>query len=348
MHELEQRSIRVLIVDDSAAFRAALAHALESDRRIEVVGQAGDGTAAIALAAELKPDVITMDVVMPVCDGLEAARRILAARPLPIVLLSTLARSDEQRTALNALRLGVLDVTNKPVLAGPSGAAGIAQVIRLVKAAAEIDLCSRRSLGQRQLLPPTGARRVELITIAASTGGPPALERLFGGLPATLPAVIVAQHLAPSFAKGFADWLGGVTRRPIVSVTSAQPLVAGRIYVAGEGQHIRVRSGLVVGVTATPGELTPSADLLFESVAATAGPRAVGMVLTGMGNDGASGLKALRDAGAWTIAQDDASSVVWGMPRAAAQAGGCCEILSLDQIARRVTGMLEGEERACT
>src|SRR4051812_30573124 len=126
-----RRRIRVLIVDDSAAFRAALALALGSDAEIEVVGQACDGTEAIALAGKLRPDVITMDVVMPICDGLEAATRILASQPLPIVLLSTLARSDEQRMALNALRLGVVDVTNKPVLAGPGGARGIAQIIRV-------------------------------------------------------------------------------------------------------------------------------------------------------------------------------------------------------------------------
>jgi len=347
MNELGQRRIRVLIVDDSAAFRAALAQALGSDGRIEVVGQAANGTAAIALAEELRPDVITMDVVMPVCDGLEAARRILAARPLPIVLLSTLARSDEQRMALNALRLGVVDVTNKPVLAGPGGAAGIAQVVRLVKAAAEVDLRGRRGPSRRDVLPHTGPRQVELIALAASTGGPPALERILGGLPAMAPAVVIAQHLAPSFAKGFAEWLSGVIRRQVACVTGAQPLEPGRIYVAGEGQHLRVRSGFVEGVSARPDELAPSADRLFESVAVAAGPYAAGIVLTGMGSDGAKGLKVLRDAGAWTIAQDDGSAVVWGMPRAAAQAGGCCEVLALDEIALRLRGMLDGRDRAC-
>jgi two-component system chemotaxis response regulator CheB len=281
-----------------------------------------------------------MDVVMPNCDGLEAATRILSAQPLPIVLLSTLARSDEQRTALNALRLGVVDVTNKPVLAGPGGAHGIAQVIRLVKAAADVDLGARLCTGRQRRLGPPGQRKLELIALAASTGGPPALEQILGSLPAAIPPVVIAQHLAPTFANGFAEWLSGVTRRPVLPVTSGQAMVSGRIYVAGENQHIRVWPGHVEGVAARAQDIAANADLLFLSLATALGANALGVVLTGMGNDGAIGLKAMRAAGAWTIAQDRDSSVVYGMPRAAAEAGACCEVLALDEIAPRIAQML--------
>jgi two-component system chemotaxis response regulator CheB len=343
MTDSGERTIRVLIVDDSAAFRAALALALDSDEQIEVVGQAGNGTEAIALAEKLRPDVITMDVVMPVCDGLEAAARILAMRPLPIVLLSTLARSDEQRMALNALRLGVVDVTNKPTLAGPGGAAGIAQMIRLVKAAAEVELGARSHPQRQRVLSEPGQRTLEVIAIAASTGGPPTLERILGGLPASTPPVVIAQHLAPSFARGFADWLSGVTGRQVLPVTAAQLMVRGRIYIAGENQHIRVRAGYVEGLSAGADDLAPRGDLLFQSVATALGPNALGLVLTGMGSDGATGLKAMRAAGAWTIAQDHGSSVVYGMPRAAAEAGACCEVLALDEIPPRISGMIHAQ-----
>jgi two-component system chemotaxis response regulator CheB len=216
-------------------------------------------------------------------------------------------------------------------------------VIRLVKAAAEVDLSARLSSGRQRRLGTPGRHTVELIAIAASTGGPPALEEILASLPATIPPVVIAQHLAPSFARGFADWLCGVTRRQVLTVTSGQPLVGGRIYVAGENQHLLVRPGYVEGVSAKANELAPNADLLFQSLAAALGANALGLVLTGMGSDGAIGLKAMRGAGAWTIAQDRDSSVVYGMPRAAAEAGASCEVLALDGIAPRIAQMLNAQ-----
>jgi two-component system chemotaxis response regulator CheB len=246
--------------------------------------------------------------------------------------------------ALNALRLGVVDVTNKPVLAGPGGARGIAQVIGVVKAAAEVDLGARLAPGRSRRLASPGPRKLEVIAFAASTGGPPALERILGGLPVAMPPVVIAQHLAPSFAGGFAEWLSGVTRRPVLPVTSGRPLVAGRIYVAGERQHIRVWPGHVEGVAAKADDLVASADLLFLSLATALGANALGVVLTGMGDDGAIGLKAMRSVGAWTIAQDRDSSVVYGMPRAAAEADACREVLAIDEIAPRITEMLRAQK----
>src|SRR5207302_319265 len=171
------RPIRVLVVDDSAAFRQALALALGSDAEIDVVGQAADGKSALAKVRELRPDVVTMDVMMPVMDGLEAAKTIMQEQPTPIILLSTLARTEEQRIALNALRLGVVDVANKPPLSGPNAPGGIASMVRLVRAAAGVEVAPRRHQSHK-LSAVAGKRTVELIAVAASTGGPPALEQM--------------------------------------------------------------------------------------------------------------------------------------------------------------------------
>jgi two-component system chemotaxis response regulator CheB len=336
------RNIRVLVVDDSAAFRQALANALASDPEIEIVGQATDGKSALAKVRELRPDVVTMDVMMPVMDGLEAAKTIMLEQPTPIILLSTLARTEEQRIALNALRLGVVDVANKPVLAGPNALGGIASMVRLVRAAAGVEVAPKRS-HPRPLNSVAGVREVELIAVAASTGGPPALEQILKGLAADCPPVVIAQHLAPSFARGFAEWLAAATGRVVANVSVAEPLLRGRVYVAAEHMHIRVSGAFAEGVQVRPGELAPNADILFHSVAQSFGDEAIGVVLTGMGNDGAVGLRAMRAAGAWTIAQDRDSSVVWGMPRVAFEAGACSEILPLEDIAPRLVALLPSD-----
>jgi two-component system chemotaxis response regulator CheB len=334
------RKIKVLIVDDNPVFRLALSIALGRDPDIDVVGKAADGKEAVALVEQLRPDVITMDVLMPVCDGLEASRLILERHPTPILLMTTLARSDEQRLALNAMRLGVLDVTNKPVLAGPDGERGIAQVTRLVKAAAEAEVVVRPRPSRHPVAATDVRRRVQVIVMAASTGGPPAVERILHALPRTFPPVVVAQHLAPSFTRGFAEWLSTAIGHPVVPVTVPEPMKPGTVYIAGENRHLRVHSGFVEASEAGPRELAPNADRLFQSAADEYGPDALGLVLTGMGEDGAVGLKAMRAAGAWTIGQDRDSSAVYGMPKVAFDAGACCEVISLDAMAGRITSLI--------
>src|SRR5262249_35841925 len=173
--------------------------------------------------------------------------------------------------------------------------------------------------------------RPKVIVVAASTGGPPALERIFHTLPRVFPPIVVAQHLAPGFTRGFAEWLSGSVARPVVPVTVPEPLKAGTIYIAGENRNLRLAPGFVEALP-TAEELAPSADLLFESAAESFGDAALGVVLTGMGVDGAAGLKALRRAGAWTIGQDRDSSAVYGMPKKAMETGALCEVLSLDEI----------------
>jgi two-component system chemotaxis response regulator CheB len=335
------RKIKVLIVDDNPVFRLALSIALGRDPDIDVVGKAADGREAVALVEQLRPDVITMDVLMPVCDGLEASKQILERHPTPILLMTTLARSDEQRMALNAMRLGVLDVTNKPVLAGPDGERGIAQVTRLVKAAAEAEVVVRPRSGRYHVAAAAVRRRVKVIVMAASTGGPPAVERILHALPRTFPPVVLAQHLAPSFTRGFAEWLSNSIGHAVVPVSVPEPMKPGTVYIAGENRHLRVHSGFVEAIEARPGELAPNADLLFQSAADEYGPDALGLVLTGMGDDGAAGLGAMRLAGAWTIGQDRDSSAVYGMPKVAFDAGACCEVISLDEMPGRIISLID-------
>jgi two-component system chemotaxis response regulator CheB len=337
-----KRKIRVLVVDDSASFRAALALALATDPEIEVVGQAADGKNAIALAARLRPDVITMDVMMPILDGIEASKLILAQQPVPIVLMSTMARRQEQRMALNALRLGIVDITNKPVLTGAAARDGVQQVLRVVKAAAGVNVPALPAQPNGAAGATAKARPIELIAIAAATGGPPALERVLAPLPAHAPPVVIAQQLAPSFARGFADWLATAVGRPVVSVSEPQPLHPGTLYIAAEKRHIRVRLGFASPVATVGSEPAPDIDGLFHSVASAYGSAALGIVLTGMGDDGATGLKALRMAGGWTIGQDRESSMVFGMARVASEMNALCEVLPLDNIAARVIHLLPG------
>jgi two-component system chemotaxis response regulator CheB len=331
--------IRVLIVHDNPAFRLAMSVALGSDPEVEVVGRATGGKEAVELVPVVRPDVITMDVLMPNLDGTEAAKLILENHAIPILLMTSLARTDEGRMAFNSMRLGVVDVLNKPVLSGPGASAAAAELIRMVKAATRVDVRVRPRSGRYHRATAEMPRRPTVITIAASTGGPPALERLLQFLPASFPPIVVAQHLARDFTRGFAGWLELAAGRPVVTVEVSDPLVPGNIYIPGESRHIRLRPGAVDAVDCDNEALAPSADLLFQSAASAYGRAALGIVLSGMGEDGAIGLKAMRAQGAWTIGQDRDTATVYGMPKAAADANALSEVLSLDEIAERLVSV---------
>jgi two-component system chemotaxis response regulator CheB len=333
--------IRVLLVDDSATFRSALAYRLQSEPDMEVVGQAQDGQEAVMLVDRLAPDVVTMDVMMPRLDGVEASRRILEKKATAILLMSTLARSDEQRMALNALRLGVVDVINKPVLSGADATASLAHVLRLIRAAAEVEV-SRFPHSPSQRVQKSSARDVKLIAIAASTGGPPAIEQILRRIPPMSPPVVIAQHLAPTFARGFAEWLSIAIACPVVEVVAPVAMARGNVYLPGERRHLIVRQGFCESKVAEESEIAPNADLLLHSVSTAYDRDAVGIILSGMGEDGAVGLKAMRAAGAWTIGQDRDSSTVYGMPQSASRLGACCEVLAIDKIGERVLSLVSG------
>lgn len=334
----------VLVVDDSASFRALLTHALEASGELKVIGQARNGREAISVLESLqnKPAVITMDVVMPEMSGIDATRYIMETNPCPVVLLTTLARSEEQQVALHAMRLGVVDVVGKPSFA-PGHQSQVTDLVRRVRAMAEVKVLRRKSaMPHAHNLPTVSSREVDVVAVATSTGGPPALETVFAGLPKHFPPVVVAQHLAQQFSQSFGRWLRQVSGRKVVIVEKRERLQPDVIYVAGEQVHLIMSLGWVEPVRSAPGMLAPDANMLFRSCASSYAGRAVGVVMTGMGRDGAEGLLAMKLSGAWTIGQDQATSVVYGMPRAAAEAGATCEVLPLDDIPVRLVEICAG------
>jgi two-component system chemotaxis response regulator CheB len=326
------KKVRVLVVDDSPLVRAWIADSLAAQPGLEVVGTAGDGIQAAERNATLRPDVITMDLRMPGADGFAGIARIMAEHPTPILVLTA---EPAAPNAFRALSLGALDLLPKPGAPGeePGYALRLAQRLRLLAGTPVI----RHVRGIRETRPaPAPARRkVELLAIAASLGGPRALGRLLKDLPADYPVpIVVVQHMADGFTAGLVRWLGQETGREVREAEDGEPLVAGPILFAPAGRHLQV-SRDAVHLDAGPPQhgFRPSATPLFRSVASAFGSRACGVVLTGMGDDGADGLRALRDAGGFTIAQSQESCAVFGMPRAAIEAGAVEQVLPLERIA---------------
>lgn len=341
-----QAQCRLLLVDDSAAYRSALGLALSRDASLFIVGEASDGEAALILAERLRPDVVLLDLMMPRLNGIDTARAILRdyGDQTSVVLLSALARlpgSAEHREAVAALPAGVVTLHDKPTLVGPN--ASVEALIRSIKQAQIERLVQLRAPRLAARVPP---QRCSVIAIAASTGGLDALRQLLDALPSTAPPVVVAQHMAPGSQLRFAQQLQSCLRAPVVAVGHTAELQAGTVFVAARHAHMELRANEVAITEAEPNQLAASANRLFLSAARTHGASAWGLVLTGMGQDGARGLLALREAGAWTVAQDDQSSLVYGMPKAAAEAGACCEVLSLREISWRIQHLLASVHRS--
>ena len=345
--------VRVLIVDDSPTVRALLAAMLESDPDLQVVGTATNGEQAVRQAHALKPDVITMDIRMPGMDGIEATEHIMAECPTPIVILSSAVASPDAHITFNALQAGALEVMQKPVGINHADFEIIRErLVRTVKLMAEVKLVRRRvRKGTAPIAPPAMAaahRLPALLAIGASTGGPSALNTLLlRALPAGFPLpVVVVQHMSAGFLAGLVNWLQLQSRLQLEVAVDGQLLRPGEVYFAPDDQHLICASRGVLGLTRTPpvSHVRPSATVLFQSVARVYGANAAGLVLTGMGDDGAAGLKAIRDQGGLTIAQDEASCVVYGMPKVAVELGAVERVLALDRIAPALAE-LAAEER---
>ncbi|MFG6665794.1 chemotaxis-specific protein-glutamate methyltransferase CheB [Halomonas sp. HNIBRBA4712] len=326
-------ALRVVIADDSAVARDVLRQLLTRDGDIEVVGEACNGREAVALARTLAPQLITMDLTMPVMEGLSAIEEIMHTRALPILVVSD---RFEAAAAGQALALGALEVMPKPTLDEKSGLA-LLERVRLLAGVAVITRLKRRTA--RECASPSAAYAVpcaaRVVAIACSTGGPQALARLLSRLPAgfALP-VVIAQHMSHGFIDGMAQWLASLCRLPVRVPRHGEALVPGTVYLAASEKNLEVTLDHRFRLT-TPAAHTiyhPSCDTLLTSVAAAYGKGAIGVILTGMGGDGVQGMGAIRRAGGLTLAQDEASSVIYGMNREAVNAGVIQRVVALDEL----------------
>ncbi|HVO21524.1 MAG TPA: chemotaxis-specific protein-glutamate methyltransferase CheB [Anaeromyxobacter sp.] len=356
--------IRVLVADDSRAFRAILRTILARSPEIEVVGEAGDGHEAVSQVLTLKPDVVTMDVRMPGKDGLEAIEEIMSRRPTPVVVVSAEAGPERQEVSFRALELGAVEVLAKPRADEKGRFEREAEEIRMaVRAVAGLRLVTRHRRAGRVAAPapppaalapghapapfpfwPLPADAPRVLGVAASTGGPAALAKLLRQLPAGYPVpILVVQHIAEGFERGLAHWLAGESRLAVKVAEDREPLRPGTLYLAPSGSHLGASGGQVQLLGGDPVRgFRPAGTVLFQALAHSYGPGAAGLVLSGMGDDGAEGLKALRDRGAWTAAQGPQSSVVYGMPRVALELGGAGVVLELDELAPALVRLAQG------
>lgn len=341
--------VRVLIVDDSALIRQMLTAMLGSDPEIEVVGVASDPLIAREKIKELNPDVITLDVEMPRMDGISFLKKIMKLRPMPVVMVSTLTQKGAEIT-IEALEIGAVDFVGKPTIDMQQGMeAKKDEILAKVKAAAKARVRAPADLGAPQarikpLAAPAGPgfRTTDrIVAIGASTGGVEALREVICALPADSPGILITQHMPPKFTESFAKRLDAISALSVSEARDGERVLPGHVYIAPGGHHLElVRSGGSYQCHVFDGPLVsghkPSVDVLFRSVAAQAGPNAVGAILTGMGRDGAEGLKTMRDAGAATIGQDESTALVYGMPRVAKELGGVQHELPLGRIAEGI------------
>jgi two-component system, chemotaxis family, protein-glutamate methylesterase/glutaminase len=339
--------IKVIIVDDSRVAQEFLAHVLSSDPAIQVVGTANNGVEALSAVKEKRPDVITMDIHMPELNGYEATRAIMESAPTPIVIVSASTTVTDTSSTFRALEAGALAVVLRPPGMGhPEHETGVREMLRTIKMMSEIKVVRRtpRLVKVRPSTPaPAAAREIQLVAIGASTGGPPALNMILSGLPPNLAApLFIVQHIAPGFTDGFANWLGSASGFPLHIAHHGQQPVPGHAYVAPDGFHLGVSSSLRIELSSHAPEngLRPSVAYLFRTVAQVLGPRAMGVLLTGMGRDGAVELKEMKDRGALTIAQDEASCIVFGMPGEAVKIGAATHILPPDEIASMLANVV--------
>jgi two-component system chemotaxis response regulator CheB len=337
--------IRVLLVEDSLTVRQLLREVL-STPEFEVVGEAHDGQQAIDLCRETRPDVITMDMLLPVMSGLAATEYIMAHFPTPILIVSSSFNRGELFKTYDALAAGAVDVFEKPKgdESEEEWRLGFLSALRVVSRVRVITH-PRAKLPKEVTTPAPAAYRMSLLAIGTSTGGPGALVRLLGQLPPSFrPPIIVVIHLSPAFATTFIDWLAQQTSRQVAYAVHGEQVanLAGRIVVAPPNYHLRVTAGtLRLSQDPEVHSCRPSVDVLFESLANGSARGTVACLLTGMGKDGASGLLDLHRAGALTIAQDETTCVVYGMPREAALLGAAQHILALDRMASLI-GALPG------
>ena len=372
--------VSVVVVDDSSVQRRFLRSALEETGEFEVVGEARNGREGVAMVERLRPNTVLMDLDLPIMNGFEAIERIMASQPTPIVVYSAFVDEDHSTNAMAALAAGALDVVAKPQWGeGGQLEAYATDLRRRLRVAARVRVITHprgrlkapggalpsRSGGLTDVqrspdvspakAPARSVRQpalhrtatTQLVAIGASTGGPQALASVLGALPADFsPAVLVVQHMADGFIPGLVSWLDDIVPMPVVMGASGKRLQPGTVTVAPSGLNLLVRDHLRVVCEPAPEKQfhVPGIDASFHSIAESVGPEAVGVMLTGMGRDGAAGLRAMRDRGATTIGQDEATSAVYGMPQAAFAAGAVERQLALPEIGAAIRSLVETGE----
>jgi two-component system, chemotaxis family, protein-glutamate methylesterase/glutaminase len=358
--------IRVLVVDDSAFMRHALTRNIELDSRFKVIDTAVDGREGVEKALRLKPDVMTLDVEMPVMNGLEALKEIVARSSIPVIMVSAVTESGA-KTTMEALEIGAVDfipkakgadlihekllaavtanLARRPVAPRPQRPAIATPAAAPVPAPAPAAALAPDPVPVRSRRPEAPAFRgaPKIVVIGSSTGGPQALQEVIGQLPANLPVpIVIAQHMPPQFTLALAKRLDACCPPKVVEATHGEPLVNGTVYIGPGGMHLRVTpTSLKVEPDNGESLYKPSVDVLAESALVAFGKNVLGVMLTGMGNDGMKEFVKLHRAGAYNLIQDQASCVVYGMPRAVADAGGADEVLALEKIGPRIRAMLK-------
>ncbi|MDP3493663.1 MAG: chemotaxis-specific protein-glutamate methyltransferase CheB [Hyphomonadaceae bacterium] len=344
-----------MLVEDSPTVRVLLCHIIDRDPRLQLAAVCVSAEEALDSISQVAPDVISMDIRLPGIDGLEATRRIMSMQPTPIVVIADSVHDATLGIAMNALKAGALTVVEKP--SGP-GADAYDQMASTIATQlfimSQVPVIRRRDTSMKN--PAVGQHpdggglvaRANIVGIAASTGGPPALAAVLGALPRDFPApVLLVQHMGAPFMEGFASWLSSQTALRVKLAENREIPIPGTVYVAPGDHHLELAPGNFLRLTTEPpiASQRPAANVLFHSLARVAGPKAVGVLLTGMGEDGARGLVQMKEAGAFTIAEDQTTAVVYGMPAAAVRMGGASVSLPQDLIAARLAQITAEQSR---
>jgi two-component system chemotaxis response regulator CheB len=360
---MTQKKIRVLIVDDSRMIREVLTDILKDQSDIEVVGAAADAFEARDMIKNLDPDVITLDVEMPKMNGLEFLDKLMRAKPMPVVMISAATERGSEVT-FRALELGAVDFVTKPKMneqAPDDYGQMIADKIRAAKSARLKGprRASDEAAAAEMTIPPIMKRPVpvgvktteRLIAVGASTGGTEAIKEFLTGMTPDCPGIVIVQHMPENFTRMFAERLNGLCRITVKEAEHNDPILPGHAYVAPGGKHLWVKrdAGQMLAKLSTEPPVNlhrPSVDILFMSCAKFVGADAIGVIMTGMGRDGAKGLLEMKNAGAWTIAQDEATSVIFGMPREAIELGAAQEVAPLGRLGERAMARVKKKEAA--
>ena len=328
-------TVRVLVVDDSATMRGIIKAAFDRDPEIELVGEAANANEARAAIKRLNPDVLTLDVEMPEMNGLDFLERLMRLRPMPVVMVSSLTEAGATAT-LRALELGAVDCVGKPSLCDPASFDDLTEKVKTASLASKSMGRQRSKTAPVSGFEPNG----KVVAIGASTGGVEALIEVLSHFPRNCPPTVIVQHMPPSFTSSFAQRLDRLCAPTVTEADSGNLLAPGHIYLAPGGHHLELVGAGALRCRVTDAEKVsghrPSVDVLFHSVARVVGARAVGVILTGMGSDGAAGLLAMRRGGADTLGQDEVTSVVYGMPRVAYECGAVAQQSPLSRLSELI------------